>query len=202
MAANRHNPETRDRIVEAALSLFADRGFDGTTTRQVAARAGVNLGLIQYYFGSKEKLWKDSVDRAFARLRTDLSDTIPDTPRDADQVAELIHVVTRFAARNAAFVRLMNDEGKRRGPRMRWFVDRHQRPLFEAITGVLAAARARGLVIDAEPTHLYYALLGAVTMIFALAPECRRLTGADPTADDAMVRAHAETVTRMLVARR
>lgn len=44
------------QIMEAAEELFAEKGFDGTSVRDVANKAGVNLAMISYYFGSKEKL--------------------------------------------------------------------------------------------------------------------------------------------------
>ena len=44
------------QIVETAEKLFADKGFDGTSVRDIADAAGVNLAMISYYFGSKEKL--------------------------------------------------------------------------------------------------------------------------------------------------
>ena len=44
------------QIMEAAEELFAEKGFDGTSVRDVAKEAGVNLAMISYYFGSKEKL--------------------------------------------------------------------------------------------------------------------------------------------------
>jgi AcrR family transcriptional regulator len=48
--------QTRAAIAEAALALFRERGFDATTMRAVAQRAGVSLGNAYYYFGSKEEL--------------------------------------------------------------------------------------------------------------------------------------------------
>lgn len=42
--------------MEAAERLFAEKGFDGTSVRDIAEEAGVNLAMISYYFGSKEKL--------------------------------------------------------------------------------------------------------------------------------------------------
>jgi len=42
--------------MEAAEKLFADKGFEGTSVRDIADNAGVNLAMISYYFGSKEKL--------------------------------------------------------------------------------------------------------------------------------------------------
>jgi len=48
--------EKQVQIMEAAEELFAEKGFDGTSVRDVAYKAGVNLAMISYYFGSKEKL--------------------------------------------------------------------------------------------------------------------------------------------------
>ena len=48
--------EKQVQIMEAAEKLFAEKGFDGTSVRDVAKEAGVNLAMISYYFGSKEKL--------------------------------------------------------------------------------------------------------------------------------------------------
>lgn len=48
--------ETRTRILDAALRLFRDRGFEQTTMREVAAEAGVATGGAYYYFRSKEEL--------------------------------------------------------------------------------------------------------------------------------------------------
>jgi AcrR family transcriptional regulator len=48
--------EKQRRIMEAAEELFAEKGFDGTSVRDIAEEAGVNLAMISYYFGSKDKL--------------------------------------------------------------------------------------------------------------------------------------------------
>ena len=44
------------QIIETAETLFADRGYDGTSVRDIADVAGINVAMISYYFGSKEKL--------------------------------------------------------------------------------------------------------------------------------------------------
>lgn len=50
--------ETRRRIVEVALRLFAERGFEGASTRDIAAAAGVNAPALQYYFDNKEGVYR------------------------------------------------------------------------------------------------------------------------------------------------
>jgi AcrR family transcriptional regulator len=48
--------DKREHILTSAEKLFAEKGFDGTSVRDIAQLAGVNLAMISYYFGSKEKL--------------------------------------------------------------------------------------------------------------------------------------------------
>ncbi len=68
LPANRYRPgarqrgeDTRRRILETALALFAAEGFDSASTRAIAEQAGVNLPAIQYYFGSKEGLYRAAI---------------------------------------------------------------------------------------------------------------------------------------------
>jgi TetR/AcrR family transcriptional regulator len=53
---------TRTRLLHAATECFAEFGYEGTSTREIANRANVAQQLITYHFGSKERLWKASVD--------------------------------------------------------------------------------------------------------------------------------------------
>lgn len=53
--------ETREQILDAARELFAQQGYEGTTIRGIAAAAEVNPALIHHFFGSKEKVFADSL---------------------------------------------------------------------------------------------------------------------------------------------
>ncbi|MGA7992991.1 MAG: TetR/AcrR family transcriptional regulator, partial [Thermoanaerobaculia bacterium] len=56
--------ETRREILKAAEESFAASGFVGATTRQVAARAGVNVATLHYHFGNKERLYRAVLEAA------------------------------------------------------------------------------------------------------------------------------------------
>lgn len=193
--------ESRERILQAALGAFAEKGFEGASTREIASRAGVNHGLIPYYFGAKQKLWQAAVDRAFARLGEDLDALLndPSIRDDRERAGRIIRSHVHFVARHPEFVRLMHEEGKRRGPRMRWIVDRHVKPMYEAIASLLARAQAGGTISsEIPPVHFFYILAGASGVIFHQAEECRRVAGVDPFEPD-VVEAHARAVERLLL---
>jgi AcrR family transcriptional regulator len=189
---------TRERIVEAAAEAFAELGFRGASTRQIARRAGTNQGLITYHFRSKDELWRAAADRIFGLLRTSLGESVAglETHDPRERAREAIRRYVRFAAAHPELFRLMVEEGKSGEARMRWLVETHLAPIYEVFAragGTLGPGTGAGLA-----PHLYYVLAGASSLIFAVAPECRTLTGLDPTTPEA-VEAHAELVARLLV---
>jgi TetR/AcrR family transcriptional regulator len=192
----------RERILAAALEVFAERGFDGARTREIADRAGANLGLIKYYFDGKERLWKAAVTRAFAELQAELAEGARPSDDD-DPLAWLDRVVRQFVhfvARHPEFMRLMNDEGKRDGRRMRWLADRFVRPMSQVVGAHLDRAQAEGLVPPIPSVTLRYIVLGAAGLIFSQAPECKYVTGVDPT-DPQFAERHADAVLQLLTGR-
>lgn len=52
----------RETIIESAIKLFSSKGFEGTSVREIASDAGVNVAMINYYFESKEKLFESVVE--------------------------------------------------------------------------------------------------------------------------------------------
>lgn len=64
--------DTRSRILDAARAGFGETGFDGTTIRAVAARAGVDPALVHHYFGSKQQLFVAAME-----LPVDLDAVVP-----------------------------------------------------------------------------------------------------------------------------
>ncbi len=60
--------EKKNAILDVAQELFANHGFEGTTTRSISDTAGVNIAMLSYYFGSKEKLLQACLDRYAADI--------------------------------------------------------------------------------------------------------------------------------------
>ena len=59
------NPATREAILEAARSIFGQRGYDGSTIRAIAAAAGVDPALVHHYFGNKDQLFLAAVQAPY-----------------------------------------------------------------------------------------------------------------------------------------
>ena len=59
----------RSALIDSAMDLFGERGYDNVTTRELAESAGVNLGLIAYYFGDKSGLRTAMLEQVIAEIR-------------------------------------------------------------------------------------------------------------------------------------
>lgn len=99
MAAPLDPAVTRARIVDAAMALFAERGYDGVSTRDLGKRAEVNIATLNYHFGGKQRLYSAVVDEVYRRVRTELAGTLlPSTTPSEDPRARLRELVARFYA--------------------------------------------------------------------------------------------------------
>jgi AcrR family transcriptional regulator len=66
-------------IIQTAEKLFAITGFDGTSVRDIAREAGVNIAMISYYFGSKEKLMEAVFERSAIKIRLKVENLLSNT---------------------------------------------------------------------------------------------------------------------------
>ncbi len=183
----------------AALDVFAEHSFEGAATREIAARAGVTQPLLNYHFSSKDELWRAAVGGLFGALNLALT-TRESGLRGVDELTTLkllVREFVHFSARHPQLHRIITSECRADGPRMDWLVDHHTRPLYEATVARYARLVEQGQVRGIAPPHFYYLVTGAGPTMFVLGPECRRLTGLDPTADE-VIEAHADAVIAFL----
>lgn len=127
-----HRP-TRLHLLNAGTRVFAEKGYAGAALREIAARAGVNSALIAFHFGSKEGLYRASLDLAGRWFRRALR-SLPAAPAVRDPDAR-----TRAALALRAQVRLYQRIGERSLGRPRPYGARevHQALLALAVRAVL-----------------------------------------------------------------
>ncbi|HEV2236204.1 MAG TPA: TetR/AcrR family transcriptional regulator [Ktedonobacterales bacterium] len=78
--------DRRQQILEAALDIFAENGFEGATTKEIASRADVTQGLIYFYFPSKEDLFFAAFDYQAAQLAERMYGAIETEGRPPEEV--------------------------------------------------------------------------------------------------------------------
>jgi AcrR family transcriptional regulator len=99
--------ETRARIVGAALKLFDERGFDGASTRDIAAAAGVNAPALQYYFDTKEGVYLACVEHIGKHVWGYLSEATANAERALAENADDTELIEAFCAVQAQHAEFM-----------------------------------------------------------------------------------------------
>jgi AcrR family transcriptional regulator len=186
---------TRTALLDAALAEFAAHGFEGASTRTIAAAAGTHQPQINYHFDSKDELWRAAVDHLFARLDDSVGRHLRDTPSaidDRTRFARGIRAFVRAAAELPELNRIMVQEATIDSDRLRWIVERHTRPRFLSLISDWRVLRDTGEVPDVDEVVLYYSLVGAASLAYVNAPEAR-LLGHD-TLSAAFIDAHADAL--------
>lgn len=179
---------TRAEIVDAAVSVFAEHGYGGAGTRAIATRAGVTQGLLTYHFESKEELWRAAANQVFGWLGDAL--TAPEGEPTAVSGPDALRNYIRINAAHPEIFHFMVDVGRHDDDRLAWLTDTHLRQRFDQAADLIGEGSRDDAV------HLYYALAGAASLIFAVGPECRGLSGVDPRSPDAVDR-HVDVLLRL-----
>ena len=108
--------KTRERIIRAATPLFAEKGLDGVTVREICRAAQVNGALVNYHFRSKEGLYRECVERVYAETHGAEMAALVDGVRDAkswraavakwiETFADALHATDGLAASAAGIYR-------------------------------------------------------------------------------------------------
>lgn len=98
----------RELILEAAEELFAENGFDATSVRELASKAGVNIAMISYYFGSKEKLLEALVEYRASYLRERFYDLQKEQIDPVDKIDKLIDLYVERIFSQRRFHRILH----------------------------------------------------------------------------------------------
>src|SRR5689334_15473164 len=114
------SPEAnRARIVAAALDEFAARGFKGASMDAIAARTHTTRALINYYFGSKEKLYIGVLERVYSDIREAESKLDLEHLPPVEALRRIVEFTYHYYVRHVGFVRLVVAENQAGGRHLR-----------------------------------------------------------------------------------
>jgi AcrR family transcriptional regulator len=173
---------TRERIIDAAGEIFAERGFDSTTIRDICQSAGANVAAVNYYFGDKQRLYVEAVVRAH-RWRMERAQ-LPEWSSDSSPEDKLIDFITTFIRRvrtgpdDTWHTRLIMREIANPSDACAELVQSSIRPQFEVLLGILRELLPGGA--NEEELHLTaFSIVGQCLFYHFADPVVRNLLGAE-----------------------
>ncbi|MEO8794687.1 MAG: TetR/AcrR family transcriptional regulator [Daejeonella sp.] len=102
--------DKKDLILDVAEKLFSELGFDGASTRHIAKDAGINMAMLNYYFGSKDGLYKSVLERRLGGFRQTLSNLNHENISSWDKINKCVELYVDRVMGNECFHRLINRE--------------------------------------------------------------------------------------------
>jgi AcrR family transcriptional regulator len=197
---------TRERILDAAESLFADRGFEGAAMRDIAAGANLNPASLYNHFTSKRALFEAVLERGLSPLFAvlDALELVDWSPESLDAATDTF---IAQLARQPRLPALLEHEALSGGRHLTRLTRKWLRPLFDRALATFEETRSGGkssALAQWEDDELPILLMTFHHVIlgnFALAPMLREVLGEDPLSPDAMERQRrfARKVVRLLV---
>lgn len=188
--------DTADRILAVGREVFALQGYEGATTRQIAAAAGVNVATLAYHFGGKEGLYRAVLDRMYARMLTvALPSPLAADPRE--RVRQAVDALWAFALAHELEIRLLLRQMLDRDP-LRSEVGSRWTP--EATAAGLKLLATVDLPTTRPPAQTFLALLTLNHLVarYAVTPEPDRRAMLGPSADEAIAEHLADVAWRLL----
>jgi TetR/AcrR family transcriptional regulator len=178
----RRPDEVRARVLSAALEAFADSGFSGASTRDIAKRARVSISLLVYHFRSKEGLWRAVFDDLFSKGAAEavVRDEHLEKASASEQLRVLIEHTVQLFALNPALHRLMTHEGHRLSDRLEWICDTYTKKDFQDTCNLIRAGQAEGKVRKEDPERLRFAIIALAAVPFSVSAEYQYLTKRNP----------------------
>jgi AcrR family transcriptional regulator len=197
---------TRERILDAAESLFASRGFEGAAMRDIAAGASLNPASLYNHFTSKQALFEAVLERGLRPLFA-LLDTLELVDWSPESLDAATDTFIAQLARQPRLPALLEQEALSGGRHLTRLTQKWLRPLFDRALATFRGTRAGGKTDalahwqDDELPILLMTFHHVILGNFALAPMLREVLDEDPLSPDAIERQRrfARKVVRLLV---
>lgn len=197
--SSQRNPATLDAILDVAIELFAQFGFQGTAMSAVARSAGVTQPLMHYYFSSKDELWRAAVGKAFNEMLVH-QEMIKEL-RQLDPVSGLRLLINRhisFLARHPSVAPLIAGESQFMNERITWLTDTYIAPLENHLMDLIRLGQEQGRIrADLPIPHVVRFIVGGASALFMYAAPMKQIYDID-TADDDATNTYAHVTTELL----
>ena len=172
---------TQQKLLDAAIEAFSENGFKGTSTRDIAERAGVHHPLITYHFRNKDQLWRAAADKVFRDFRRSLAASLEHHQDECpkQRMASMIKAYVYYAKSQPALHKVMVQEASYPSPRLDWLIETHLQPFFDATFVMLTELQRLGIAVPGNPRLLFNMIRLSSGGLLALGRELNASSGID-----------------------
>jgi TetR/AcrR family transcriptional regulator len=174
-AEQQRSRTTRLSILAAALSEFADKGFETASIRSIAERIGLQHPVITHHYPTKAALWRATAEYAFDQIQEKWDKSAPELVDAApiDHLRAEYRAVFYYTAEFPEFHRFMRQEAMYDNPRLRWVAETVLAPLIDRLLPQIRIAQRNGDLPAIEPIVFHYMMISLTAMLAGFGPEMR-----------------------------
>lgn len=172
----RRPPDTRERVLHVAQALFAERGYGGTSLRDIAKRIGIKAPSLLHHFPSKQQLYLAVLDKMFESLEDAANAIAWGRGSRQERMRQAVADAIDFIASHSDFVRIMWKEMADESGVGRQVLKRRLPPLFStAVNFIFRGQRDGEFRSEVDPLHFMWSLNSITIGYFTTAAMLRRL---------------------------
>ena len=172
----RRTPDTRERVLQVAQALFAERGYRGTSLRDIAKRIGIKAPSLLHHFPSKQQLYLAVLDKMFESLEDAANAIAWGRGSRQERMRQAVGDAIDFIAGHRDFVRIMGKEMADESGVGRLVLKRRLPPLFStAVNFIFRGQRDGEFRSEVDPLHFMWSLNSITIGYFTTAAMIRRL---------------------------
>lgn len=182
-----------ESILRAAEAVFGERGFEGATTAEIAARAGLPKANLHYYFATKAALYRRVLEGVLEAWLA-AADTFDGTSEPAEALGRYIAAKMDLARDRPHGSRIFAREILRGAPEIQDFLETKLRDWVEARSAVVTRWISAGALRPLEPKALFYMIWASTQHYADFAHQIATLNGGAPLDAPAFERAKRQVV--------
>lgn len=174
--------DKKEHIINTAVELFAEKGFEGTSIRELAAKAEVNVAMVNYYFGSKEKLFEAMVEYKAAYTKGIIEDLVKDsTLTEIQKIEKVVELYVNKIFHNRMFHRVIHQELMllQRESLQNTIINIIS-PNSIAIKGIIEAGIKKGVFRKVDAPLVMASVFGTFNQVLLSRKMCNKLIDKDP----------------------
>jgi len=165
---------TADRLIDIAESLFAEKGFYGTSIRDLADGIGIAKSSLLHHYSTKEKLYGAVLKKLADEMTLEVKGISEQFADEKEQIFQLVQLLCdnseKKPNRENIILRELLDNPKRAEKAKKWFfVD-----YFKELTGMIKSGQGKGLFKPVNPEIFILQLLGAHRYLIISLPTVRQ----------------------------
>ncbi len=165
-----HSKETTpERLLQAAISVFAEKGFAGARVDEIARRGRANKAMIYYHFGNKREIYQAALLHALAQTRKAIQELVQREPRARERLLAMAEELSHRFTEEPALPQMMLREILAGGRHLTPVLTGHMAAAFAAVRGTLEQGRNEGVFRAVDPFLTHLTLVGSLLFFHASA---------------------------------